>query len=145
MKGHQYQQECGLVKIFLADSLNLLNTSILQVSSICLVRLGEPFSSLFHIKHRNFLESLGGVYPARAKGAVAPLGHTVGRTSSLRFRTLLGPSSILRTYLLLGSEPDLSHLGSHASLCCQMSPNVLSEYRQSAWGSYTCLFCASRS
>ena len=59
LKGHQHQQECGLAKIFLADCLNLLNTSILQVSSICLVRLGEPFSSLFHIKHRNFLESLG--------------------------------------------------------------------------------------
>ena len=59
MKGHQHQQECGLAKIFLADCLNLLNTSILQVSSICLVRLGEPFSSLFHIKYRNFLESLG--------------------------------------------------------------------------------------
>ena len=32
-------------------------------------------------------------------------------------------------------------LGSHVSFCCQMSPNVLSEHHQSAWGSYTCLLC----
>ena len=30
-------------------------------------------------------------------------------------------------------------LGSHVSLCCQMSPNVLSKHHQSVWGSYTCL------
>ena len=50
-------------------------------------------------------------------------------------------SDVLSEYLqfCLGKSLSSICLGFHASVCCQMSPNVLSEYLQSAWGSYICI------
>ena len=59
------------------------------------------------------------------------------------FAGLPSASDVLSEYLqfCLGKSLSSICLGSHASVCCQMSPNVLSEYLQSAWGSYICILC----